>query len=113
VAKFHDKIGFVTTVETAPGVHREQPIERTYSGDVLQNSRRLQTTDSINDKIVISNRISIMSDRYARENFHAIRYAVFMGSRWKVEHAEYALPRIILNLGGVYNGEQTEATRRV
>lgn len=113
MAKFHDIIGFVTTVETAPGVHQEQPIERTYSGDVLKNSRRLQTTDSINDTVVISNRISIVADRYARENFHAIRYVVFMGSRWKVENVEYEFPRIILNLGGVYNGEQIETTRRI
>lgn len=107
MAKFHGIIGFVTTVETAPGVHREQPIERTYSGDVLSNSRRLQSTDSVNDTIVISNRISVVADRYARENFHAIRYVEFMGSRWKVENAEFLSPRIILNLGGVYNGEQT------
>lgn len=113
MAKFHDVIGFVTTVETAPGVHQEQSIERTYSGDVLQNSRRLQTTDAVNDKIVISNRLSIVADRYARENFHAIRYAVFMGSRWKVENAESSPPRIILSLGGVYNGEQIEAPARI
>ena len=113
MAKFHGKIGFVTTVETAPGVHQEQPIERTYSGEVLQNSRNLQTTDSVNDSIVISNRISIVADRYARENFHAIRYAVFMGSRWKVAKAESLPPRIILNLGGVYNGEQIEAPARI
>lgn len=107
MAKFHGIIGFVTSVETAPGVHREQPIERTYSGDVLSNSRRLQSTDSVNDTIVISNRISVVADRYARENFHAIRYVEFMGSRWKVENAEFLPPRITLSLGGVYNGEQT------
>lgn len=106
MARFRGIIGFVTTVETAPGVHQEQPVERTYVGDVLQNSRRLQTTDSANDSIVISNRISIVADRYARENFHAIRYAEFMGARWKVETAESLPPRIIINLGGVYNGKQ-------
>lgn len=106
MAKFHGKIGFVTTVETAPGVHREKATERTYSGDVLKNSRRLQSTNSINDNIVISNRISIVADPYAHDNFHAIRYVEFMGARWKVEDAEASPPRIILSLGGVYNGEQ-------
>lgn len=106
MAKFHGKIGFVTTVETSPGVHREKSTERTYSGDVLSNSRRLQSSGSVNDKIVISNRISVVADPYAHDNFHAIRYVDFMGARWKVETAEALPPRIILSLGGVYNGEQ-------
>ena len=107
MAKFYGKVGFITTIETAPGVHREQPVERTYFGDVLENSRRLQTECQLNDKIVISNRVSIVADPYADENFHAIRYVEFMGAKWKVVTATSARPRIVLNLGGVYNGSQT------
>lgn len=106
MAKFYGIVGFVTNQETSPGVHMGIPVERNYYGDVLENSRRLQASGQANDNIVITNRISIMADPYANENFHAIRYVVFMGARWKVETASAEYPRIVLNLGGVYNGKQ-------
>lgn len=108
MAKFYGVIGFGVTQETTPGVYRDRIIERTYSGDVLSNSRTLESSDQVNDNIGISNRISIIADPYANENFHAMRYVHFMGTRWKVRIADASsYPRIVLILGGVYNSEQT------
>jgi hypothetical protein len=108
MAKFYGAIGFGVTQETTPGVHREQITERTYFGEVLSNSRTLESSDQVNDNIGISNRISIIADPYANENFHAMRYVHFMGARWKVRTADASsYPRIVLTLGGVYNGAQT------
>lgn len=105
MAKFYGKIGYANTVETKPGVYEEQIVERSYYGDLIRNTRRLQSADQVNDNINISNEISIVADPYATNNFHTMRYAVFMGTKWKVSNVEVSYPRLILTLGGVYNGQ--------
>ena len=105
MAKFYGKIGYASTVETKPGVYEEQIVERSYYGDLIRNTRRLQCADQVNDDINISNEISIVADPYATNNFHTMRYAVFMGTKWKISNVEVSYPRLILTLGGVYNGQ--------
>lgn len=104
MGKWFGKIGYAVTEETTPGVWVEQITERTYYGDIIHNTRRLQTSDKLNDDINVSNEISIVADPFARDNFHAMRYIEFMGTRWKVSSVEVQYPRLILSLGGVYNG---------
>lgn len=106
MSKYYGTIGYAETVETAPDVWQDTIVEREYYGDVLKNTRRWQGTEHLNDDLNISNRISILADPYAYNNFHAIKYATFMGTKWKVSHVEVAYPRLTLELGGVYN-EQT------
>lgn len=103
MAKWFGKIGFAETVEKTPGVWVEDIVDREYYGDLIRNTRRLQSSDKVNDDVEISNQISIIADPYANENFHAMRYAKFMGSKWKVNSVEVQYPRLILDLGGVYN----------
>lgn len=99
-------IGFATTSEDKPGVWIEHIVERPYRGDMVRNSRRLQTTDQRNDSIVISNEMRIVADPYANENFHAIRYVEYLGTKWKVNNVEVAYPRLVLTLGGIYDEAQ-------
>ena len=96
-------IGYAETLEIEPGVWSEEFTERKYYGDLLRNSRRLQGTQQINDDITISNQISILADPYAVQHFHAIRYAELFGTKWKVSSVEVQYPRLILELGGIYN----------
>ena len=107
MAKWYGEIGFAETVETKPGIWVEQITKRNYYGDVTRDSRRLQTADKLNDNINISNQISIISDPYANENFHSMRYAFYMGTRWKITDIEVQYPRLNLTLGGVWNGESS------
>ena len=104
MAKFYGKIGYAETVETVPGVWREKITEREYFGDIIRNSRRLQNSGNLNDDVTISNEISILSDPYAINNFHSMRYVEFMGAKWKVSDIEVQYPRLLLTLGGLYNG---------
>lgn len=106
MAKWFGTIGFVETVETSPGVWEEQIVTRQYYGDLVRNTRRLQSSDKVNDDVNIANEISIVADPYANENFHAMRYAEFMNSRWKINTVEVQFPRLVLELGGVYNGDE-------
>ena len=96
-------IGYAETLEIEPGVWSEEFTERKYYGDLLRNSRRLQGSQQINDDITIPNQISILADPYAVQHFHAIRYAELFGTKWKVSSVEVQYPRLILELGGVYN----------
>ena len=101
--KYCGKIGFATTSETVPGNWTEQITEKLYYGDLIRNSRKLQSSGNQNDNIVISNEISIIVDPFAKENFHTIRYAEYMGTKWKVSSVDVQYPRLILSLGEVYN----------
>ena len=103
MAKWAGKVGFETSVETEPGIWEEKINERKYYGDLNRNARRLESSNIINDNINISNEISFVADPYAKENFHAIRYVEFMGTKWKVSNIEVQFPRLVLSLGGIYN----------
>lgn len=104
MAKWYGKIGFAANVETAPGVWTERITARPYYGDVTKNMSKNQPGGEVNDNLAVSNQISIVADPFARENFHAIRYAAYMGANWKVTSVEVLYPRLILSIGGVYNG---------
>lgn len=104
MAKFYGKIGYAITKETTPGVWVEEIVERSYYGDVIRNIRRLQGSENLNDDINVSNEISIVADAFANQNFHSMRYVEYMGAKWKVSSVEVKYPRLILNVGGVYNG---------
>lgn len=107
MAKWYGTVGYAEMIESVPGVWTEDITEREYSGDVYRNTRRLQGADKLNDDISINNQISIVADPYAYQNFHAIRYVTYMGTKWKVTSVEVEYPRLILEVGGVFNGPQT------
>ncbi|MBQ9003739.1 MAG: hypothetical protein IJ087_17985 [Eggerthellaceae bacterium] len=105
MARYYGLVGFYGgDVETTPGVWDEQIVERPYYGDVVRYTRSLRTGDDVNDDISVSNQISIVSDPYALQNFHAIRYVTWMNSKWKVSSVEVQFPRLILTIGEVYHG---------
>ena len=103
MAKWFGKIGFSETKETRPGVWEDIITVREYYGDVTRNTRRFQSSENLNDNIVVSNDISIVADPYAIQNFHSIRYIEFMGTKWKIDNVEVSYPRLILTLGEIYN----------
>lgn len=107
MAKWYGKIGYAETVETEPGIWEEQITERPYYGDIVRNTRRLQTSSNVNDNVNVSNEISIVADPYANQNFHAMRYVEFMGAKWKIETVEVQYPRLVLSIGGVYNATES------
>ena len=105
MAKFSGKIGFIETIEVEPGIWKPRTVERPYRGDLIRNYRTYQPTDSINDNINISNNISIIADPYANENSQYMKYVIFQGAKWKITNIDIQYPRMILTIGGVYNGE--------
>lgn len=106
MAKWFGTIGFADTVEIRPGVWEEQITEAKYYGDVIKNSRSLQTGDQVNDSINIANQFSIVADPFAKNHFHKMRYIEYLGAKWKISTVEDQRPRLILTIGGLWNGEQ-------
>ena len=103
MAKWYGKIGFGSTRETRPGVWENIITEREYCGDLIRSIGRAQGADQLNDNIKINNNLSIVADPYARENFYSIKYVTFEGIKWKVSAVEVQYPRLILDMGEVYN----------
>ena len=104
MAKFYGAVGYIVEEETATDVITSVPVERMYKGDLVKNTRRLENGEGVNDNVVISNSISIVADPYANNHMHAIRYVKWRGTAWKVATVDVQPPRLVLTLGGVYNG---------
>lgn len=78
-------------------------VERPYYGDVIRNTRRYEKGEHLHDNLNVDNRISILADAYANENFHNMKYVVWMGSKWKITNVEVERPRLILTISNVWN----------
>lgn len=107
MAKFYGKIGFAESEEIRPGVHKDKITERNYFGELLKVFSKNQPSDKLNDDLNIANEISILADPFAYQNFHSMKYVELMGTRWKITTIRVEYPRLILSVGGVYNGQQT------
>lgn len=109
MARFSGTVGFLKTKETDPknhpGVWTEVLAERRYFGDVLSSSRRWDQNGSasLNDNLTINNRISIVADRFAKENLGAMKFVRWFGDTWEITNVELQYPRIILTIGGQYH----------
>lgn len=109
--RFFGKIGFYKTEELDPydhpGVFTPVLREREYYGEVMRNSRRWdQNSSGVNDSLVLGHTISIVADDYANQYLGAMKYVRWHGERWQISTIEVQRPRIILTLGGVYDGPE-------
>ena len=107
VTKYHGAIGYGQTIEKNPGVWVETIIEKTYKGDVLRAQARIRDGENLNSNIVADNRISVLADPFAYQNYHSIRYVTYLGAKWSVSSVEVQRPRLILTMGAVYNEQTT------
>ena len=105
MARWCGKVGYCETVETTPGVWTSQETVRKYYGDVNRNTTRWAVnSDSTNDDLTVNSQISIVADPFAFEKFYSIKWIEFMGAKWKVTNIEPQPPRLLLTLGGAFNG---------
>lgn len=102
--KFFGKVGYGTTEEVEQDVWEKVVVERTYGGDVIRDTRRFEPGDSVNDNLRLNNSFSIVADAYANEHFNTMLYIEWQGVRWSIKEVESLPPRLLLRLGGVYNG---------
>lgn len=107
MAKWSGTIGYIKIEEIEKGVWAEgDVIERIHFGDMISDRNKSQQSSySTNNNISLMNKISIIIDSFAMENFHCIRYATIRGIKWNITDVEVQYPRLILTTGGVYNGK--------
>lgn len=111
--RFYGAVGYIETAkdDNSPDVWKEKPVEYFYKGELLKNFRNLakSSEDQLNDDITFSNQISITANPYAFTHMADMRYVKWMGTAWKVTGVDASnYPRLILSIGGVYNGETAE-----
>ena len=104
MAKFYGMIGYAIQKETAPGVWEDQIIEKNYQGDVILNQQRWQESEVANNNFNLDNSISIIADAYANANIGYMKYIVWSGQKWNIKSLAINRPRIVLQIGGIYNG---------
>lgn len=106
MAKFYGAIGYARQEETRPGVWTSVIVEKNYRGDVVLDQRRWQPDAKANDDLNLDNSISIIADEYAYTNLGTMKYIVWNGVPWKIQSFSINRPRIVIQIGGVYNGKR-------
>lgn len=104
MAKYSGKIGYAATLETEPGVFTPSIVEKQHYGDIIREAVANRKAFSINDTAVINSRLSIIMTPYMVSNAHKMKYATVDGAKIKITNWEVLRPRVIITLGGAYNG---------
>lgn len=106
--RYSGNLGFVMgekESEDEPGVYIQDILERKYYGEFYKVSKRnQQSSETINGSYIIQNEISVISDAFLNENLKKLKYLIFMGERYWIGNIQVSPPRLILDLGEVYNG---------
>lgn len=112
MARFSGRIGYVTEIETAPGVHDPVVNEFPARGDVLQKHYRWSAqTHSTNSADTLSDQISIGADDFAMRLCRQakMRYVIYDDdpeTKYAITDAKIDRPRIVLTIGGIYNARK-------
>lgn len=104
MSKYCGVLGFEITGEIKPGVWESTVVEKEVFGDLIRINRRFANSSSINGEININNEISIIADFFIHEHLQSLKYATIGGIKWIITNMEIQYPRVILSLGGIYNG---------
>lgn len=103
--KFYGNIGYIETVEVEPGDYRPQEVVQPYYGEWIRYNSKFQvSSDGTNDNKDLANELSIVADPYAFQHFSDMRYVEHMGTKWKITSVSPGYPRLILTVGGLWNG---------
>ena len=105
-------VGFSKSAEseTKPGTWEEVITERKYFGDVTKDFRKSQSSDKIVRDVTIGNQFSILADPFAFENLEFMKYIKHLGIAWTIESIEVQYPRLIISVGGRWNGPNANET---
>ena len=104
MAKFAGLVGYVTQKESTSGVWLPETVERKMRGDVIRAASSFNANEKVNEDIILQQRISLVGDPYSFANFTTLKYVTYLGVKWKVLSIEVNRPRLIVTIGGVWNG---------
>lgn len=101
-------IGYGEQTQIRPGVIEDVITEYKYRGDVLFPTVRTEQGESVHDDLRVGNQISVVASAYHREHVFDMRYISFLGVLWKIAAVDLAMPRLLVRLGGKYDGPTPE-----
>lgn len=104
--RFYGKAGFFETKEIpeGSGVFKEVITEKGYYGEFLDKGFRLDDNQIVNHDIMLSNRVSLLANRYAFEHASYLVYVTIAGTKWAVSSINFDGKRLICSFKGVYRG---------
>lgn len=104
MSRFAGLVGYVTQEETVPGVW--SPVDKSVmmKGDIIRQSSSVQNDSKVNSDITLNHRVSLMGDAYAFDNYYDLKWITISGRKWEVSSVEMQRPRLIVTVGGLYNG---------
>lgn len=110
--KYYDDVTFVLQQEDpqAPGVWKEYKIVKPYMGDWKRVESRWNPGSNVIDDKRVNNQLEIISDPFAVTNFTHIRSVKWMGNEWAVTTVTLRPPRIVMEIGGLYNASTEQAS---
>ena len=104
MAKFAGLVGYVTQEESVPGVWSPVDTLKMMKGDIIRQSSTVQNGDKVNSDITLSHRVSLLGDSYTFNNYVNIKWIEIDGRKWEVSSVEIQRPRLIITVGGLWNG---------
>lgn len=108
MSKFAGLVGYVTQEQTVPGVWSPVERPRNMKGDTIRLTSSvnnlIRENNKVNKDISLNHRVSLVGDAYAFSNYYNIRWIEVDRIKWEVDSIEIQRPRIIVTLGGVWNG---------
>lgn len=105
MARYSGIVGFVTQSESVPGVWSSVEKSKTMKGDIIRGGANIQNDGKINSDVTFNHRISLIGDAYAFANYYNLKWIKVDGIKWSVSSVEVQRPRIIVSLGGLWNGK--------
>lgn len=102
-------IGYGEQTKIRPGVVDDVIVEHKFRGDLVRPpASGPDEGQKVNDDLRVSVTISVVAGAYHSKHVHAIRYISWQGQLWKVANVEVVHPRLIMRLGGLYNGPKAQ-----
>lgn len=104
MARYAGLVGYGEQVETAPGVWTTVNKSHMMNGNLIRQNADIRESDKVNDDITLNHRVSLIGDAYAFDNYFNMKWIDIDGRKWKVSSVEVQRPRLIVSLGGLWNG---------
>ena len=93
------------SIEVRPGVYKSGINEKLVSGFLITRHIRYSALE-IQQQTPSANQIlSIIPPQGVVLNFETVAYITYQGLKWSVSAVKYAPPRVLMTLGGIYNGD--------
>lgn len=102
--RYSGKVGFSVQTEIEPDVWEDSITEKHMVGDILRSYTYFPNESKINQNTQLGHRISLMGNGFLIDNLSKIAYITHRGVKWEVNTVELQTPRVIVTLGGKYNG---------